>query len=198
MNYLAHAYLSFGNQEILAGNMISDFVKGKKKFDYPEKIHKGIILHREIDRFTDNHHTTKLAKEIFRPVYRLYSAAFVDVVYDHFLATDEELFTDESLRLFTEEVYSMLSRSLKIFPEKFSGMFPYMQSQNWLYNYRFRWGIEKSFGSLVRRAAYIEESDTAFALFNENYELLKIYSRDFIHSVIPYARNYCLQLLKES
>ena len=121
----------------------------------------------------------------------------MDVVYDHFLATDEELFTDESLRLFTEEVYSMLSRSLKIFPEKFSGMFPYMQSQNWLYNYRFRWGIEKSFGSLVRRAAYIEESDTAFALFNENYELLKIYSRDFIHSVIPYARNYCLQLLKE-
>ncbi len=35
MNYLAHAYLSFGDPDILAGNMISDFVKGKKKFDYP-------------------------------------------------------------------------------------------------------------------------------------------------------------------
>ena len=31
MNYLAHAYLSFGDPDILAGNMISDFVKGKKK-----------------------------------------------------------------------------------------------------------------------------------------------------------------------
>jgi acyl carrier protein phosphodiesterase len=30
MNYLAHAYLSFGEPDILAGNMISDFVKGKK------------------------------------------------------------------------------------------------------------------------------------------------------------------------
>jgi acyl carrier protein phosphodiesterase len=35
MNYLAHAYLSFNDPEILVGNMISDFVKGKKKFDSP-------------------------------------------------------------------------------------------------------------------------------------------------------------------
>ncbi len=35
MNYLAHAYLSFNDPDVLAGNMISDFVKGKKKFDYP-------------------------------------------------------------------------------------------------------------------------------------------------------------------
>ena len=30
MNYLAHAYLSFGNEPVLIGNMISDFVKGNK------------------------------------------------------------------------------------------------------------------------------------------------------------------------
>ena len=30
MNYLAHAYLSFGYSELLVGNLISDFVKGKK------------------------------------------------------------------------------------------------------------------------------------------------------------------------
>ena len=30
MNYLAHAYLSFGDPDVLTGNMISDFVKGKK------------------------------------------------------------------------------------------------------------------------------------------------------------------------
>ena len=53
MNYLAHAYLSFNDQEILTGNMISDFVKGKKKFDYPSRIQAGINLHRLIDNFTD-------------------------------------------------------------------------------------------------------------------------------------------------
>ena len=69
--------------------MISDFVKGKKKFDYPSAIQKGIILHRFIDTFTDSHEATREAKEIFRPAYRLYSGAFTDVVYDHFLAVDE-------------------------------------------------------------------------------------------------------------
>jgi len=59
MNYLAHAYLSFGNQDILTGNMISDFVKGKTKFDYPLTIQKGIYLHRQIDSFTDSHILTK-------------------------------------------------------------------------------------------------------------------------------------------
>ena len=59
MNYLAHAYLSFNDPEILVGNMISDFVKGKKKFDYPLRIQAGIMLHRIIDEFTDGHPATR-------------------------------------------------------------------------------------------------------------------------------------------
>jgi acyl carrier protein phosphodiesterase len=84
MNYLAHAYLSFGHPGILTGNMISDFVKGKKKFDYPSEVQQGIALHRAIDQFTDTHEATREAKQVFRPAYRLYSGAFVDVVYDHY------------------------------------------------------------------------------------------------------------------
>ena len=63
MNYLAHAYLSFNRPGILVGNMISDFVKGKKKYDYPPDILSGIDLHRAIDDFTDMHPVTKSAKQ---------------------------------------------------------------------------------------------------------------------------------------
>ena len=84
MNYLAHAYLSFGNPAWVTGNLISDFVKGKKRFDYPEPIQQGITIHRAIDDFTDTHEAIASAKQIFRPAYRLYAGAFVDVVYDHF------------------------------------------------------------------------------------------------------------------
>src|ERR1700709_705966 len=97
MNYLAHAYLSFNDPEILIGNLISDFVKGKAKYDYPERILAGINLHRAIDNFTDTHDSTRIAKEVFRPYYRLYSGAFIDVVYDHFLATDATEFSAASL-----------------------------------------------------------------------------------------------------
>ena len=161
MNYLAHAYLSFGQPGVLTGNMISDFVKGKKKFDYPAEIRRGIALHRSIDQFTDTHAATREAKEVFRPAYRLYSGAFVDVVFDHF-------------------------------PEKFARMYPYMRDQNWLFHYRFKPGIEKSFGGLVRRAAYIDESDTAYQLFEDNYQLLQDCFRQFW----PELRAFTLEIFK--
>jgi acyl carrier protein phosphodiesterase len=88
MNYLAHAYLSFEITDITVGNMISDFVKGKQKFDYPFAIQQGITLHRAIDSFTDSHAVTRQAKSFFRESYGLYAGPLVDVVYDHFLAND--------------------------------------------------------------------------------------------------------------
>ncbi len=71
MNFLAHAYLSFGDETILTGNLISDFVKGRAQYHYPPKIQKGIRLHRAIDTFTDAHPATKEAMNFFKTPYRL-------------------------------------------------------------------------------------------------------------------------------
>jgi acyl carrier protein phosphodiesterase len=187
MNYLAHAYLSFRHPEIVVGNLISDFVKGRKKFDYPENIQKGIALHRAIDTFTDTHEATRQAKEVFRPVYRLYSGAFVDVVYDHFLATDGNEFTEPSLLAFSHEVYSMVNEHLAWLPAPFAGMFPYMKTQNWLFNYKTIEGAGKSFGGLVRRATYLSECETAIHLFKEHYQRLGECYRHFWAAVKPFA-----------
>ena len=174
MNYLAHAYLSFNNPEMLVGNMISDFVKGKKKFDYPAGIQKGITLHRAIDEFTDTHPATKTAKEFFRPAYRLYSGAFVDVVYDHFLALDTNEFPNSNaLENFSQGIYQTLEENFSFLPFPFQNFFPLMRKHNWLFNYQYKIGIEKSFMGLVYRAKYISESAVAFAVFNEHYKYLK-------------------------
>lgn len=196
MNYLAHAYLSFNQPDILAGNMISDFVKGKTKFNYPAGIQKGIALHRAIDEFTDVHPATKKAAAFFRPAYRLYSGAFVDIVYDHFLALDTNAFkAPGDLQNFTTVVYETLEEKISSVPPNFQKIFPYMKQHNWLYNYRYREGIEKSFGGLVRRATFMNESDTAFAVFNKNYnELQQCYSI-FFPSLKKFAALYLDNLL---
>src|SRR5689334_4143619 len=118
MNYLAHAYLSFGDAEILAGNVFSDFVKGKKKFDFPHRIQLGIDLHRSIDQFTDDHAASIAAKQFFKPAYGLYASAFVDVVYDHFLAKDKNIFGTDELQIFASTTYSQLKQSDAVFPER--------------------------------------------------------------------------------
>lgn len=173
LNYLAHAYLSFKNPDILVGNMISDFVKGKKQFDYPLSIQKGIRLHRAIDTFTDDHPVTREAKQYFKPAVGLYAGAFVDIVYDHFLALDSNELQDHEWQSFAAEVYQQLTEREQWIPEKFGRMLPYMSSQNWLYNYRFTWGIENSFGGLVRRAAYLSDASPAFLAFADHYTELK-------------------------
>jgi acyl carrier protein phosphodiesterase len=188
LNYLAHAYLSFGHPAILVGNMISDFVKGRKKFDFPEDIQKGIALHRAIDNFTDTHETTRQAKEIFRPYYRLYSGAFVDVVYDHFLATDENEFRGQALFGFSQQVYADLDRHAIWLPEKFARMFPYMRSQNWLYNYQEPIWIARGMEGVVRRSTYMAESTTAYQLFEQHYQLFQQCYRQFWKDLKLFAK----------
>lgn len=174
MNLLAHAYLSFNHPDILIGNMISDYVKGKNKFLYPPSIQNGIALHRAIDQFTDSHEATQEAKIFFRPAYRLYAGACVDVVYDHFLANDSNQFADEKALLhFAASTYTILEKNQALLPEKFAVMLPWMRKDNWLYHYRFRFGIEKSFGGLVRRSAYLTDSNTAFQILEHHYEALE-------------------------
>jgi acyl carrier protein phosphodiesterase len=188
MNFLAHAYLSFGHPQVLAGNMISDFVKGKAKFDFPPGIQKGIALHRAIDAFTDVHWATKEAMEIFRPHYRLYSGAIMDVLYDHFLASDATVFTPESLLAFTQQVYAALEAQAPQLPPNFARTLLYMKSENWLYHYHTRTGIAKSLHGLARRATYMADSSTAMQLFETHYTLLKSYYAPFMADVKLFAK----------
>jgi acyl carrier protein phosphodiesterase len=203
VNYLAHAYLSFDIPEILTGNLISDFVKGKKKFDYPEGIQKGISLHRAIDSFTDSHDVTRRAKIFFRADYGLYAGALIDVVYDHFLANDPEEFPPgqpedpDRLAAFAEKTYEQLAAFSSLFPDRFARMFPYMRSGNWLYNYRFKEGIYSSFSGLARRAAYMPDPGSACRIFDADYPALEACYKDFFPSLREFASSALQTLLED-
>jgi len=55
VNYLAHAFLSNNNADLLIGNFIADHLRGNNFEGYSQEVQKGILLHRKIDEFTDNH-----------------------------------------------------------------------------------------------------------------------------------------------
>jgi acyl carrier protein phosphodiesterase len=194
MNYLAHAWLSFKHEEVLVGNLISDFVKGKKKFDYNTGIQYGITLHRSIDAFTDNHPATKEAKKPFKQAVGLYAGAFVDVVYDHFLAIDDSHWNAVPLDKFSQGVYHTLEASHQHLPEGFQRIFPYMKSYDWLTNYQFQWGIRKSFEGVTRRALYLDDAAPPFEAFRDHYEDLRRLAGEFIPDVKKFAAHE-LQLL---
>jgi acyl carrier protein phosphodiesterase len=194
LNYLAHAYLSFGDPDILAGNMISDFVKGKKKFDYPDRLQMGISLHRKIDEYTDSHPATRQAKELIKDAAGPYAGPFVDIIYDHFLANDLYEFEEGELAIFAQQTYKQLEVYEKWLPEKFRLFFFYMRTQDWLYHYHSTEGIRRSFQGLCRRAKYIDDPKPVFEAFISHYEALKMAYDLFFPHVKTFAYHELIYL----
>lgn len=191
MNYLAHAYLSFNDQSLTVGNMIADYVKGKQWQEYETGIRQGIQLHRAIDTFTDTHPVTLAARAYFQPSCGRYSAVFIDIVYDHFLATDATIFTDSSLPAFSKQVYKILSAHHDMLPPVFQQVFRYMQQHDWLYNYRFMDGIYKSFNGIVHRAKYLDvTADAPYAVLEKHYDTLADHYRTFFPQLVSFVKSY--------
>jgi len=194
MNFLAHAYLSFNQPHILVVNMISDFVKGSLRFSYSEKIQNGIMLHRQIDNFTDQHPATQRSKEIFRPYYRLYSGPIMDILYDHYLANDKSIFNESSLKEFTLSTYSLLDQFSTQLPDRFARVLTYMKSEDWLFNYRQKESMRNSLYGLSRRSVYLKETETAFQLFINKYEFLNECYSDFFKDVKLFTKEKLKEL----
>lgn len=196
MNFLAHAYLSFNHPQILVGNMISDFLKGSARFGFSGNIQSGIILHRNIDEFTDNHPATKKAKEFFRPAYRLYSGAIMDIIYDYFLANDKESFSLTSLAAFSRSTYQVLEAHSSMLPNRFLYFFSYMKAQDWLFNYHTKQGIGNSLAGLVRRSSFLSESETAFRIFIDHENDLELCYKEFFPDVKHFANQRMKELVR--
>lgn len=86
MNFLAHIYLSGNNDLIKIGNFMADGIRGNDYNQFPNEIKKGILLHRQIDTFTDSHAIYRKSKHRLHEKYGHYSGVIMDILYDHFLA----------------------------------------------------------------------------------------------------------------
>ncbi|HRP90146.1 MAG TPA: ACP phosphodiesterase [Edaphocola sp.] len=193
MNFLGHAFLSFHQPETLVGNMIGDFIKGNEALHkLPEQIQKGVMLHRNIDTFTDSHPAITRSKTYFREDYRLYAGAFVDGMLDHFLANDPKCFESESKLLeFSQNVYQTVKEYQEVLPEKFLKVIERMSEDNWLFHYRTLKGTKKLFEGIVYRAKYLEtNADSAFNTLVVNYYMLNQCYYEFIDDVIPFVKNF--------
>jgi acyl carrier protein phosphodiesterase len=190
MNYLAHACLSFGEPEILVGNMIADHIKGTNALQsYPQGIAAGVLLHRQIDMFTDNSIHTKDAKKFFTNMYGLYSGAIIDVVYDHFIAVDTAFFEDEqSLMAFSKNSYAVLDAFAAYLPPKFASYFPYMKEHNWLYSYREVQNLGNAFNGLHRRASAMPPAAPAMEILERNYKELELIYKKFIVELTGFVK----------
>lgn len=188
MNFLAHAYLSFGLEGILVGNFAADFIKGKEIQRYDKDILIGILLHREIDSFTDSHPLVRAGQSYLRPRFRHYSTVITDIFFDYFLGKNWEKYSSVPLETFVNQTYETIGANLDLLPDSFGEMFGWMKSQNWLYNYREIAGIQKALTGLSRRTTFDSKMNEAPEILLEREAEFELIFFAFFKDLETFAR----------
>jgi len=188
VNFLAHIYLSFGDPEITLGNFFADHIRGNKFKHLPNKVQKGILLHREIDTYTDAHPIPKQSSKRLHKNYSHYSRVIVDIYYDHYLAKNWMEYSKTPLKEYVEAFYDLLEDNYPILPLGTQRMMPYMVADNWLYNYANLEGISRVLSGMNRRTKNRSRMDFAIMDLEQYYEDFEIEFRAFFTELITFSQ----------
>ena len=169
MNFLAHIFLSNNNDSITIGNFIADGIRGKHYKKYPIDIQKGILLHRQIDTFTDAHPTVRKSTKRLHENYSHYSGVIVDILYDHFLAKNWTQYSNIPLPEYIESFYGLLEDNFETLPVRIQKMMPHMIADNWLLSYAKIEGIQNVLNGMNRRTQNKSGMHTATLELKEFY-----------------------------
>lgn len=198
MNILAHAYLSNRHTELLIGNFIGDFIKGDPssfRHHLTPGVVAGVRLHRAIDSFTDAHPNVAAVRDILHPRCHKYAGAAVDIFFDYFLAINFQLLTGELLAEFVPYFYHILVKNQVSLPSSAARMADYMIRQDWLTNYQFVEGIDRSLKGVSRRTAYPSGLDTAIEDFTAYYDQIDMHFQYFWPALVEHCNETRASLL---
>jgi acyl carrier protein phosphodiesterase len=197
MNFLAHIYLSFDDKEITLGNFFADHIRGNKYHHFPDRIQKGILLHREIDTFTDAHPIARQSSKRLHKNYSHYSRVIVDIYYDHFLAKNWADYSDVPLADYVENFYDLLEDNYDILPMATKRMMPYMIADNWLLNYANLAGIQRVLNGMNRRTNNKSRMNFAILDLEEHYEEFENEFTDFFKELITFSNQKFIALCED-
>jgi acyl carrier protein phosphodiesterase len=189
MNFLAHIYLSGDNNLITIGNFMADGIRGNKYKKYPLDIQIGILLHREIDTFTDAHPIVRQSTKRLHANYSHYSGVIVDILYDHFLAKNWAKYSEVPLDLYIENFYNTVNSHFEILPDRTKKMMPHMIAGNWLLNYASIEGIQEVLEGMNRRTKYVSGMNEATKELVEFYSEFENEFTLFFEELIAFSKD---------
>jgi len=196
MNYLAHLFLSGSDPGVKIGNFIGDHVKGRHYLDYAPAVQKGILLHRGIDSFTDKHALSKQCGAIFKPMYGRYSGVVLDVVYDHFLAANWAMYSEQSLAHFLSGSYRVLMVNYFTLPLSVKHFLPLLIKSRRVETYGQPEGVCKTLRVMAGYSSLPDHSDWALEQMLSHYEELRDIFMCFFDEIIEMSEEFLGEELK--
>lgn len=190
MNFLAHMYLSFGDEELLMGNFIADFIRNRDLVLYSDQVVRGVELHRHIDHFTDTHPIVIESTKVFHRNHGKYAPVVIDVCYDYILSQNWDKYAEEGLRSFSDQVYSVLDRHKAILSDRLCEMSKKMIADDFLLKYGTEDGIRRTFDRIRKRAKFEGNWSRAYDDLIANYGTIESGFDNFFPDIIASVKSF--------
>ncbi len=197
MNFLAHIYLSGDDPLITIGNFMADVIRGKQYQKFSPKLQIGILLHRQIDTYTDAHPIVRQSTKRLHKNYSHYSGVIVDILYDHYLAKNWAHYSNVPLNVYVDDFYNSLEINFDLLPTRIQKMMPFMITENWLLNYANIDGIQRVLNGMNRRTKNISGMDRATLELKLHYTEFEHEFTEFFEELKAFCQIKLLELTKE-
>lgn len=185
-------YLSGNDPELLAGNFMGDFVKGRIGGEFAPRIVQGLKLHRKIDSFAQGNAHFQTSRLRLSPRYGLYRGIFIDLFYDHFLAREWMSWSDTPLPEYLVATRAIIDRYLPVMPQRLQQFVPVIFDEL-LPSYAEVSGIEAALGRMSRRVRRSNPLAEGSSELTAHYTALQADFRLFMVEV----RNYTDKLITQ-
>ena len=190
MNFLGHLYFSNNQTELMYPNLYGDFVKGSDLSSYPERIQKGILLHRKIDDYIDRHSIIlELARFLYPKLPKITGIA-IDLYFDHLLAIHWDKYHSTPLMTFIERFNSIEEDRFLFENEHFWMVMDKMKAGEWLKHSESMYGLTKSCEGVSRLISFENELSKAPKIFIEHQDRIEKTFFDFMEEAVPFFKKY--------
>jgi acyl carrier protein phosphodiesterase len=189
MNYLFHLYLSGEDPDILTGNFMGDFVKGRLGENYPPRLRRGLELHRSIDSFAQRQPQFNRSRLRLHESFGLYRGVLVDLFYDHFLASSWGEWSGEPLAAYLRRVRRVVESKRPYLPERLATILPVI-FEEMIPSYLREDGIAAALVRMSRRVQRENPLGRGGAELRLHYEGLREDFVGFLPAALEHARHF--------
>jgi acyl carrier protein phosphodiesterase len=167
VNLLGHLYFSNDDLDLMYANLFGDYVKGTKFFNYPDKIVQGILLHRSIDSYFDQHQAVLNSKRLLFNELPKVSAVAMDLFMDHLLAKNWEIHHSMKIHTFLIQFYNHHPSFENYFSSDFQSFIKLMRQYKWLNHYHLDSGLEKACHGISSKISFENELHKGLMIFKK-------------------------------
>ena len=178
----------------MLANLFGDFVKGSKFNHFSVKIQEGIILHRKIDSFIDQHKDVLELKLLLYQDLPKVAGVAVDLFFDHLLAKSWDFHHIQEYETFLNDFYIHDSAIENDFTQDFKQFITLFRERKWLNHYPTSFGLEKSCEGVSRRISFTNKLAEAPEIFykREN-EIEAVFQKYMLDAKTHFAKSNSVQ-----